>query len=392
MFDFLIVTIFMSGFQFTSESVTCGHPDKICDQISDAILDEALRHDPHSRVAVETAVKTGMVMCFGEMRTQSWVDVEKLAREVVRDIGYTNAAFGFDSESIAVLSAIGNQSAEIAHGVDGKNNMESIGAGDQGMMFGFACEETDELMPLPISLAHRLTRQLEKTRRDSSCDFLRPDGKSQVTVEYSAPNEPKRVSAVVLSAQHHPEIALGDLQTELKQKVILPILGELVDDETIFHINPTGSFVVGGPQGDAGLTGRKIIVDTYGGYCAHGGGAFSGKDPTKVDRTGAYAARHIAKNIVAAKLAKVCEVQISYAIGVAEPVSIFVNTRGTGVLTDSALEKIVVKLWDLRPGMLIQEFGLQEPIFQTTATGGHFGRSAFAWEKLDKVSALQKAI
>ncbi len=382
----------MPEFQFTSESVTCGHPDKICDQISDAILDEALKQDPNSRVAVETAVKTGMVMCFGEMRTQAWVDVEHLAREVVRNIGYTDAAFGFDSESIAVLSAIGNQSAEIAQGVDEKVGIKTIGAGDQGMMFGFACRETEELMPLPITLAHKLTRQLEAVRHDDVCNFLRPDGKSQVTVEYSDIGMPRRVSAVVLSAQHHPDISPEKLQEELKKNVILPVLDGLVDDETVFHINPTGSFIIGGPQGDAGLTGRKIIVDTYGGYCAHGGGAFSGKDPTKVDRTGAYAARHIAKNIVAAELADVCEVQISYAIGVAEPVSIFVNTKGTGKFADHQLKKIITDNWDLRPGILIRDLGLQRPIFQKTAAGGHFGRDGFPWEKLDKGEALRKAL
>ncbi len=382
----------MSVFQFTSESVTCGHPDKICDQISDAIVDEALRQDPKSRVAVETAVKTGMVMCFGEMRTNAWVDVEKLARDVVRDIGYTNAAYGFDAESIAVLSAIGGQSAEIAQGVDRNETPESIGAGDQGMMFGFACRETPELMPLPIMLAHRLTHRLETERRNGGCPFLRPDGKSQVTVEYSAPYTPKRVSAVVLSAQHHPDVSRSELEDALRSRVISPVLDGLIDDETVFHINPTGSFVIGGPQGDAGVTGRKIIVDTYGGYCAHGGGAFSGKDPTKVDRTGAYVARHIAKNIVAAGLADVCEVQISYAIGVAEPVSVLVNTRGTGTTDDRRLETLVMKVWDMRPGIIIRDFGLQQPIFQQTASGGHFGREEFPWEKLDKIEQLRSTL
>lgn len=380
----------MASYQFTSESVTCGHPDKICDQISDAILDDALRQDSNAHIAVETAVKTGMVICFGEMRTKAWVDVERIARNVVQKIGYTDAAFGFDCKSIAVLSAIGNQSEEIACGVDKQDGDENIGAGDQGMMFGFACRETEELMPLPITLAHKLTARLETVRRDGICAFLRPDGKSQVTVEYDESGRPHRVSAVVLSAQHHPDIQREELQVELKKNVIFPVLDGLVDANTVFHINPTGSFVVGGPQGDAGLTGRKIIVDTYGGYCAHGGGAFSGKDPTKVDRTGAYAARHIAKNIVAAELADVCEVQVSYAIGVAEPVSIFVNTRGTGRLADRRLEEIVFALWDLRPGKLITQFGLRQPIFQQTASGGHFGRKEFPWEALDKVAALQQ--
>ena len=381
----------MPSFQFTSESVTCGHPDKICDQISDAVVDEALGQDPNARVAVETAVKTGMVMCFGEMRTKAWVDVEHLAREVVREIGYTDADFGFDCDSIAVLSAIGNQSAEIAQGVDEKDGIESIGAGDQGMMFGFACRETEELMPLPITLAHKLTRRLEAVRRDGECPFLRPDGKSQVTVEYDDIGVPRRIAAVVLSAQHDKQIKRAELEAELKKHVIAPVLDGLVDDNTVFHINPTGSFTVGGPQGDAGCTGRKIIVDTYGGYCSHGGGAFSGKDPTKVDRTGAYAARHIAKNIVAAELAEMCEVQVSYAIGVPEPVSVYINTRGTGQTDDRALEQVVQQLWDLRPGAIIRDFDLQRPIFRTTASGGHFGREGFPWERLDRINDLRNA-
>lgn len=375
----------MPTFLFTSESVTRGHPDKICDQISDAVLDAALAKDKNARVAVETAVKTGMVICFGEMRTSAWVDIEKIAREVVADIGYSKAEYGFGADSIAVLSAIGNQSAEIAQGVDREDD---IGAGDQGMMFGYACRETEELMPLPITLAHRLTRRLEEARISGECPFLRPDGKAQVTVEYNEDHHVLGINTVVLSAQHHPDITLTDLQAELKKYIIEPTLEGLVHDKTVYHINPTGSFVVGGPQGDAGLTGRKIIVDTYGGSCPHGGGAFSGKDATKVDRTGAYAARHIAKNIVAANLADRCQVQVSYAIGVARPVSLFVDTFGTGKVSDRALEKVVNELWDLRPAALIRQFDLQQPIFQKTASGGHFGREGFSWESLSHVPAL----
>lgn len=372
---------------FTSESVTCGHPDKICDQISDAILDEALRQDPDSRVAVETAVKTGMVLVFGEMRTSAWVDTEKIVREVVRDIGYTRAKYGFDADSVAVLSSIGQQSPEIAAGVDETEDHE-LGAGDQGMMFGYACRETEHLMPLPLTLAHALTARLEEARKEDICPFLLPDGKSQVTVEYEAPGKPKRVDTVVISTQHSPEISQEDLRQETKKHVITPVLEKWIDDDTIFHINPTGSFTVGGPQGDAGLTGRKIIVDTYGGAYPHGGGAFSGKDATKVDRTGAYAARHIAKNIVAAGLADRCGIQISYAIGVAQPTSILVETFGTGKIPEKELEQRIRTHWDLRPAALISAFGLKKPIFQKTASGGHFGRSDFPWEELSKVEVL----
>lgn len=377
------------SFLFTSESVTCGHPDKICDQISDAILDEALRHDPNARVAVETAVKTGMVMVFGEMRTHAWVDIEAVTRKVLRDIGYTRAKFGFDYESVAVLSAIGQQSEEIAAGVEKKGDA-SLGAGDQGMMFGYACTETKEYMPLAITLAHKLTKALEEVRKNETCPFLRPDGKAQVTVEYSDDGTPQRVHTVVLSAQHSPDISQKNLADELKAHVITPILAEYIDEETIFHINPTGSFVTGGPQGDAGLTGRKIIVDTYGGSCPHGGGAFSGKDATKVDRSGAYAARHIAKNIVAAELAKKCQVQVAYAIGVSQPVSLFLDTFGTGKIDDRVLEALVRKHWDLSPAGIISHFSLREPIFQKTAYGGHFGRNDVPWEQLDKKEVLQK--
>lgn len=378
------------SFLFTSESVTGGHPDKMCDQISDAILDETLRQDPNARVAVETAAKTGMIFVFGEMRTSAWVDLEKVVREVVKDIGYTRAKFGFDFETISVLSAIGNQSDEIHNGVDKTD--EDIGAGDQGMMFGFACRETEHFMPLPIMLAHALTARLTECRQEKICDFLRPDGKAQVTVEYDENNIPKRVHTVVVSAQHEPNIDQQEIQKEIMEKVIHPVLGEWIDEKTIFHVNPSGSFVIGGPQGDAGLTGRKIIVDTYGGYCAHGGGAFSGKDATKVDRSGAYAARHIAKNLVAAGLTDKCEVQISYAIGVAEPVSVLVKSFGTGKCSDRRLEEIVKKHWDLRPKKIIDAFGLTRPIFQKTATGGHFGNSEFPWENLDRVEILEKEL
>lgn len=379
------------SFLFTSESVTCGHPDKICDQISDAILDEALRQDPHSRVAVETIVKTGMAMVFGEMRTTAWVDVEKIVRDVVEKIGYTRAKYGLDFEAMAVLSAIGQQSSEIAQGVDETDSHE-LGAGDQGMMFGYACRETEELMPLPITLAHRLTRRAEDVRRENICPFLRPDGKSQVTVEYGDSGEVKRVHTVVLSLQHSADISQKDLAHHIQQHIIRPVLGDFLDSETLFHINPTGSFVVGGPQGDSGLTGRKIIVDTYGGSCPHGGGAFSGKDATKVDRTGAYAARHIAKNIVAAGLAEKCQVQLAYAIGVARPVSVLVDTFGTGKISDRKLEETVHDLWDLRPATMISYFHLREPIFQKTAVGGHFGRSEFPWEQIEKVSDLSRLV
>ncbi|QQS59852.1 methionine adenosyltransferase [Candidatus Peregrinibacteria bacterium] len=379
------------SFLFTSESVTCGHPDKICDQISDAILDEALRQDPHSRVAVETAVKTGMAMVFGEMRTTAWVDVEKIVRDVVHNIGYTHAKYGLDFEAMAVLSAIGQQSSEIAQGVDETESHE-LGAGDQGMMFGYACQETKEFMPLPITLAHRLTRQAEEVRKEGICPFLRPDGKSQVTVEYDDSGEVKRVHTVVISLQHTPDISQTSLSQEVHQHIIEPILSEFLDSKTLFHINPTGSFVIGGPQGDSGLTGRKIIVDTYGGSCPHGGGAFSGKDSTKVDRTGAYAARHIAKNIVAANLAKKCQVQLAYAIGVSRPVSVFIETFGTGTLSDRTLEDAVQQIWDLRPSAMISHFDLRKPIFQQTAVGGHFGRNEFSWENTEKVSDLLQSV
>jgi len=363
---------------FTSESVTCGHPDKICDQISDAILDEALRQDKNSRVAVETAVKTGMVMVFGEMNTTAWVDTEKVARKVIQDIGYTNSAFGFDFESCSVLSAIGQQSQEIHDGVDKKAG--DIGAGDQGMMFGYACNETKYLMPLPITLAHDLTRALQQKREDGSLPWLRPDGKSQVTVEYGKDKKPKRVHTVVISAQHNPEISQEDIIHEIQKEIITPVLHEWIDEDTIFHINPSGSFVVGGPQGDAGLTGRKIIVDTYGGYCPHGGGAFSGKDATKVDRSAAYAARHIAKNVVANGMADKCQIQISYAIGVAEPISLLVETFGTEKKNHAVVTEYIQKNWDLRPAAIMERFGLTNPIFRQTATYGHFGNDVYPWE------------
>jgi S-adenosylmethionine synthetase len=378
-------------FLFTSEDVSSGHPDKICDQISDAVLDEALKQDPNSRVAIETAVKTGMTLVFGEMRTKGWIDIERIARQVIRDIGYTKSEFGFDSESVAILSSIGKQSTDISVGVD-ETETHELGAGDQGMMFGYACQETEEYMPLPIILARKVIHTLEHVRKNEGAHFLRPDAKAQVTVEYDEKNIPSRVHTVVLSTQHSPDISLPDLQKKMYDMVLFPSLGELVDEETIYHINPTGTFVTGGPQGDAGLTGRKIIVDTYGGSCPHGGGAFSGKDPTKVDRTGAYAARHIAKNIVASRLAKKCQVQISYAIGIAKPISICVETFGTGRKRNHEIEEIVQKYWDLRPAKIILAFDLKKPIYQKTATGGHFGRAIFPWEKLDKKEVLQKEI
>lgn len=334
-------------------------------------------------MAVETLVKTGMVLVAGEMRTSAWVDVEGIAREVVGDIGYTRAKYGFDFETIAVISAIGKQSEEIANSVDEKNDHE-LGAGDQGMMFGYACRETEHFMPLPIALSHALTRQLERVRQENICPFLRPDGKSQVTVEYADDGKPLRVDAVVLSAQHDPDLSQEELHVALRKYVLSPVLESYVDAQTKYFLNPSGSFIVGGPQGDAGLTGRKIIVDTYGGSCPHGGGCFSGKDATKVDRTGAYAARHIAKNIVAHGLADRCQVQMAYAIGVAHPVSLLVDTFGTSELSNAALLKMIAQHWDLRPKALIERFNLQRPIFRPTATHGHFGNDRYPWEQIDE--------
>ncbi|OZU88530.1 methionine adenosyltransferase [Virgibacillus indicus] len=387
---------------FTSESVTEGHPDKISDQISDAILDEILKKDPYARVACETTVTTGLVLVSGEISTNTYVDIPAIVRQTIKDIGYTRAKFGFDAETCAVLTAIDEQSADIAGGVDtalearqGKMTDEeiaAIGAGDQGLMFGFACDETEELMPLPISLAHKLAKRLADVRREKVLDYLRPDGKTQVTIEYDENDKPVRVDTIVISTQHHQDITTEQIEKDLIEHVIRPVVpDELLDGTTKYFINPTGRFVIGGPQGDAGLTGRKIIVDTYGGYARHGGGAFSGKDSTKVDRSAAYAARYVAKNIVAAELAKTCEVQLAYAIGVAEPVSIAVNTFGTGKVSEEVLVEAIRKLFDLRPAGIIRMLDLQKPIFRSTAAYGHFGRTdiLFPWEKTDKVDELK---
>lgn len=388
---------------FTSESVTEGHPDKICDQISDAILNEILTQDPYARVACETTCTTGMVQVMGEISTSCYVDIPKVVRDTVREIGYDRAKYGFDCDTCAVLTAIDEQSADIALGVD--NSLESkegaseadlaIGAGDQGMMFGYACDETKELMPLPISLAHKLAKRLTEVRKNGMFDYLRPDGKSQVTVEYDEDNQPVRVDTVVISTQHSPEVSLAQIREDMIEQVVKKVIpAHLLDENTKYFINPTGRFVIGGPHGDSGLTGRKIIVDTYGGIGRHGGGAFSGKDPTKVDRSGAYAARWVAKNIVAAGLAKRCEIQLAYAIGVAEPVSIMVETFGTGVVGDDVLEKAVEKVFDLRPAAIIEQLDLRKPIYKQLAAYGHMGREELGvkWENTDKVEALKAAV
>ena len=388
---------------FTSESVTEGHPDKICDQISDAILNEILAQDPYARVACETTCTTGMVQVMGEISTSCYVDIPKIARDTVREIGYDRAKYGFDCDTCAVLTAIDEQSADIALGVD--NSLESkegapdadlaIGAGDQGMMFGYACDETPELMPLPISLAHKLAKRLTEVRKNGMFDYLRPDGKTQVTVEYDEDNHPIRVDAVVISTQHSPDVSLQQIREDMIEQVVKHVIpSELLDDKTKYFINPTGRFVIGGPQGDSGLTGRKIIVDTYGGIGRHGGGAFSGKDPTKVDRSGAYAARWVAKNIVAAGLAKRCEIQLAYAIGVAEPVSIMVETFGTGIVDDSVIEQAVEHVFDLRPAAIIEQLDLRKPIYKQLAAYGHMGREELGvkWENRDKAEALKAYI
>ena len=376
-----------SSYLFTSESVTEGHPDKIADQISDAVLDAALSEDPNARVACETLVTTGLVIVAGEITTSAQIDFSRVARDTIREIGYTRAKFGFDSETCSVLSALDRQSPDIAMGVD------TGGAGDQGLMFGFACNETPELMPLPIQLAHMLARGLSEVRKSGELPYLRPDGKSQVTVEYRD-GRPFRVDAVVISSQHDPGVTNEQLRADIEAKVIRhTVPADLLDDKTKFHINPTGRFVTGGPQGDAGLTGRKIIVDTYGGYAPHGGGAFSGKDPTKVDRSAAYMARYVAKNIVAAGLADRCLVQLAYAIGVADPVSVLVDTGGTGRVSEGVLAKLVREHFALTPLGIIEELKLRRPIYRATAAYGHFGRveNGFAWEKTDKAELLREA-
>ncbi|KTT82611.1 MULTISPECIES: methionine adenosyltransferase [Mammaliicoccus] len=386
---------------FTSESVTEGHPDKIADQISDAILDELLKGDPKARVACETTVTTGMALIAGEISTSTYVDIPKVVRQTVKDIGYTRAKYGYDFQTMAILTAIDEQSPDIAQGVDcaledrddlSDREIESIGAGDQGLMFGFATNETETYMPLPGYLAHQLAKKLTDVRKDGTLEYLRPDGKTQVTVEYDENDKPVRVDTIVISSQHHEKIELEKIQQDIKDHVIYPIVPkELLDEETKFFINPTGRFVIGGPQGDAGLTGRKIIVDTYGGYARHGGGCFSGKDPTKVDRSGAYAARYVAKNIVASGLADKCEVQLAYAIGVAQPVSISIDTFGTGKVEENVLVEKIREVFDLRPAGIIQMLNLRQPIYKKTAAYGHFGRTdvQLPWEQLDKVDLLK---
>ena len=393
----------MSKRLFTSESVTEGHPDKICDQISDAILDEILKEDPMARVACETTCTTGIISIMGEITTSCYVDFPKVARQVVLDIGYDRAKYGFDGTTCAVVTAIDEQSPDIAQGVNdgyenreqgGNDNENSTGAGDQGMMFGYACDETPEFMPMPISLAHKMAKKLTQVRKDGILDYLRPDGKTQVTVEYDD-DKPVRVDAVVVSSQHSPDVDIQKLREDIKREVILTTVpDELIDENTKFYINPTGRFVVGGPNGDSGLTGRKLIVDTYGGYARHGGGAFSGKDPTKVDRSAAYASRWVAKNVVAAGLAKKCEVQLAYAIGVAHPVSIMVDTFGTATVDEDKIEQAIEKVFDLRPHAIIKQLDLRKPIYKNLAAYGHMGREdlGVSWEKLDKVEELKVAI
>jgi len=376
---------------FTSESVSEGHPDKMADQISDAVLDAIIKDDPHARVAVETMVKTGMAIVAGEVRTSTYVELEDIVRQVILDIGYDSSDKGFDGASCAVLNGIGKQSADIAIGVDEAEDKE-MGAGDQGLMFGFATDETDTLMPAPIYYSHRLVERQAELRKNGTLPWLRPDAKSQVTLRYDN-GKPVAVDAVVLSTQHAPEIKLADLREAVMEEIIKPVLPEeWLHKDTLYHVNPTGIFVIGGPMGDGGLTGRKIIVDTYGGMARHGGGAFSGKDPSKVDRSAAYAGRYVAKNIVAAGLASKCEIQVSYAIGVAEPTSISVNTFGTGKISDNAIVDLVREHFDLRPRGIIEMLDLRKPIYRPTASYGHFGREGFSWEKTDKAADLAKAL